>query len=256
MTDIGILPTKTGVRVNSSTGRHGDIPAVEESLAGVMTPALLKILNELDRWKRGIESGNDGSRAETDVITRKELQEEISRVVKSAQLAPALYQVPAGMAPEYADTTLAPRVDAVERRMSALEGNAQQNAETLSTRLQAVEQSARRTGSPSLTSGEIEKLVQSLVRAELALSRPEVGKDYGPELTILKAKLDDLAKVVVHFAGTEQAQGGEADQPVLARITMMIEAMADLQNRLVKVETVMATLKMLAEHRAKQEEFA
>ncbi len=33
MTDIGILPTKTGVRVNSSTGRHGDIPAVEESLA-------------------------------------------------------------------------------------------------------------------------------------------------------------------------------------------------------------------------------
>lgn len=50
MADIGAIPTKTTVRITSTTGDFGTISAATESAAGVMTANHVKSLNQVLAW--------------------------------------------------------------------------------------------------------------------------------------------------------------------------------------------------------------
>lgn len=236
MTALGAQPTKTAVRITSSTGNHADIEAASEALAGVMTPEHVKTLRGLSDWKRGIEQGDDAGHAETDIITRKELAEALAKAAHPLFVA----------TPDDAVIPDDPRIDAMETRISALETRSTASLQALSNRLQSVESSARRAGS-GLTSGETEKLVASLIDSKLALA-PGRGVGVGnlsPELTTLGARLDDLAAKITRLDL----------QPELApdsreHLTQMFAALADLNERVASIETVLATLKMLAAYKA------
>lgn len=211
MADLGAQPTKTGVRVTSTSGQHADIPAASESHAGVMTAEHVRTLRALDDWKRGIEQGATASSL---LIT-------------------------AGAIP--AD----PRVEAMEARLAAAETRSTASLQAMSSRLQAVESSARRAGA-GLTSGEAEKLVASLIDTKLALAPAHGAADsVTPELVTIGARIDDLAAKVARLSAAPDLIPDSREH-----LSQVFAALSDLNERVTGIETVLDTLKMLAAYKA------
>jgi len=220
MTDLGAQPTKTGVRVTSTSGQHADIPAASESHAGVMTAEHVRTLRALDDWKRGIEQGRDAG---------------------SAKAAHPLFAATADGAVFAAD----PRVEAMEARLAAAETRSTASLQAMSSRLQAVESSARRAGA-GLTSGEAEKLVASLIDTKLALAPAHGAADsVTPELVTIGARIDDLAAKVARLSAAPDLIPDSREH-----LSQVFAALSDLNERVTGIETVLDTLKMLAAYKA------
>lgn len=71
---IGAQPTQTSVVISDGSGQSGTIPAADEKAAGVMTPVMYRQLNDLLRWRVGIDAGTDVD-GPVDIITRCELNQ-------------------------------------------------------------------------------------------------------------------------------------------------------------------------------------
>lgn len=212
MADLGAQPTKTGVRVTSTSGQHADIPAASESHAGVMTAEHVRTLRALNDWKRGIEQGRDAG---------------------SAELA------------DGAVSAADPRLAAMETRLSGLETQSTAALQAMSSRLQAVESSARRAGA-GLTSGEAEKLVASLIDTKLALAPAHGAADsVTPELVTIGARIDDLAAKVARLSAAPDLIPDSREH-----LSQVFAALSDLNERVTGIETVLDTLKMLAAYKA------
>lgn len=96
MADIGAIPTKTTVRITSTTGDFGTIPAATEASAGVMTAHHVKSLNQVLAW--GMLNGlAPAEPADTSNLVRREEVAAAIRVV-AEQHAPQIEKLTAEIA--------------------------------------------------------------------------------------------------------------------------------------------------------------
>lgn len=115
MTNIGVQPTKNSIRLTSSTGDHGTLPAATESSAGIATAEQVKRWNEAWQWLS--LAREDGSMMigppPVDLsayVTRAEVQNALQRVSQVAP-PPAVQQPP---------IDITPRVKALESAIGTL----------------------------------------------------------------------------------------------------------------------------------------
>ncbi len=96
MADIGALPTRTTVRITSSTGDFGTIPAVTPRSAGVMTAEQAERLETIWQWHQTMQSGGGSlviQHASPDLSqypTRMEIQQALQSLPRGADSTPAL----------------------------------------------------------------------------------------------------------------------------------------------------------------------
>lgn len=69
---LGAQPTQTSVVVSDASGQAATIEAATEKAAGVMTAVMYRQLQDLLRWRVGVDSGTDVD-GPVDIITRGEL---------------------------------------------------------------------------------------------------------------------------------------------------------------------------------------
>lgn len=103
---IGAQPTTTSVVISDGSGQTGTIPAANEKAAGVMTAVMYQQLNDLLRWRVGVDTGADVG-GPVDIITRGELNQALQ----------ALRQLPAPQAAignQFDQRRMLARLDAVE----------------------------------------------------------------------------------------------------------------------------------------------
>ena len=104
---IGAQPTQTSVVISDGSGQTGTIPAADEKAAGVMTPVMYRQLNDLLRWRVGIDSGTDVG-GPVDIITRGEL----NTALQALRQAPQQQALTVGN--QFDQRRLLARVDALE----------------------------------------------------------------------------------------------------------------------------------------------
>lgn len=103
---IGAQPTTTSVVISDGSGQTGTIPAANEKAAGVMTAVMYQQLNDLLRWRVGVDTGSDVD-GPVDIITRGELNQALQ----------ALRQLPspqAAIGNQFDQRRIAARLDALE----------------------------------------------------------------------------------------------------------------------------------------------
>jgi len=103
---IGAQPTQTSVVITDGSGQPGTIEAANDKAAGVMTPVMYKQLNDLLRWRVGIDAGTDVD-GPVDIITRGELNQALQ-----AMRAP---QQALTVGNQFDQRRLLARVDALEQ---------------------------------------------------------------------------------------------------------------------------------------------
>lgn len=82
----GAMPTRTSVEISIGTDK-ANVPAATERQAGVMTAEHVAALEDLRRWRVGVETGTDAGDLRTDIITREELTAESARIVEAVKVA-------------------------------------------------------------------------------------------------------------------------------------------------------------------------
>lgn len=82
----GAMPTRTSVEISIGTEK-ANVAAASERAAGVMTAEHVRVLEELQRWRVGVETGTDAGNIRTDIITRGELVAESARIAEAVKAA-------------------------------------------------------------------------------------------------------------------------------------------------------------------------
>lgn len=112
MADIGVQPTKTAVRVTSSNGDHGTIPAATPSAAGCMTAEQAKQLDEL-------YTAFHSSDGQALVIQAPQRGDMVSRGDLRAALAEMQRAIAANMPAALPAQSLTDRLEQIETALSA-----------------------------------------------------------------------------------------------------------------------------------------
>ncbi len=94
MADIGALPTKNSVRITSTTGDFGTIPAATASAAGVMTADHVKKLEAIWQWHQTLEAGGKSLVIQAPTVdtsnfpTRMEIQQALAQLPRGQSSVP------------------------------------------------------------------------------------------------------------------------------------------------------------------------
>lgn len=104
---IGAQPTTTSVVISDGSGQTGTIPAANEKAAGVMTAVMYQQLNDLLRWRVGVDTGSDVG-GPVDIITRTEL----NQALQALRQAPAQQALTVGN--QFDQRRMLARMDALE----------------------------------------------------------------------------------------------------------------------------------------------
>lgn len=86
MADIGVLPTRTTIRITSSTGECGTVPAATPTAAGVMTAEQAGQLSQLWAWMHAGDSSGQVVIMPPPVAPRAAAVDSVSRIEMQAAL--------------------------------------------------------------------------------------------------------------------------------------------------------------------------
>lgn len=118
MADIGVMPSRTTVRITSTTGENGTIPGATPRAAGCMTADHASRLETLWQVHETASGGQlvviERPAPAHDSVTLTELRAMLGEVQK-AIAAPVIVQAPAG------PDAVSPRLDEIERQIADLQ---------------------------------------------------------------------------------------------------------------------------------------